>query len=67
MVAAHKVAWILDGHDIPRGMKILHRCDNPICVRPQHLFVGTQAENIKDMMNKGRAWWQTNKPIGVIK
>lgn len=42
------------------GLCILHRCDNPKCVNPNHLFVGTQLDNIQDMKNKGRA----NKPVG---
>ena len=58
MVAAHKVAWELEHGAIANGMKVLHRCDNPVCVRPDHLFLGSQAENIKDMVEKGRAWWQ---------
>jgi hypothetical protein len=39
---------------IPEGAKVLHRCDNPPCIRPDHLFLGTQAENNKDRSLKGR-------------
>lgn len=45
-------AWFYGA--VPPGMNVLHRCDNPICVRPDHLFVGTQADNIRDATVKGR-------------
>ena len=51
---AHRVAWQLAYGPIPVGLYVLHHCDNPRCVRPEHLFIGTQAENIRDMIEKGR-------------
>ena len=51
---AHRLAWELANGPIPFGMFVLHRCDNPPCCNPAHLFVGTQADNAQDMMNKGR-------------
>jgi hypothetical protein len=51
---AHRVAWMLDYGPIPEGWQILHRCDNPSCVRPDHLFLGVPRINIADMDAKGR-------------
>lgn len=52
--SAHRLAWELAYGAIPEGMSVLHRCDVPLCVRPEHLFLGTQADNIHDMHAKGR-------------
>ena len=54
MWLAHRAAWAKVHGPIPEGMCILHRCDNPPCVNSDHLFVGTQADNIRDAQRKGR-------------
>jgi HNH endonuclease len=51
---AHQLAWTLFCGPIPPGLKVLHRCDVRNCVNPEHLFTGTQADNVRDMIQKGR-------------
>jgi hypothetical protein len=51
---SHVLAWVLVNGPVPCGMKVCHRCDNGMCVRLSHLFLGTQKQNIADAVQKGR-------------
>jgi hypothetical protein len=60
---AHRAMWEMTNGEIPAGLHVLHRCDNPSCVNPDHLFLGTHRENMQDKLAKGRAYpegWREN-------
>lgn len=54
MELAHRVSYVLYKGIIPEGLNVLHTCDNPPCVRPSHLYAGTNSQNIEDSISRGR-------------
>lgn len=62
---AHRVCWLLTHGGIPGGMQVLHRCDNPPCNNPRHLFLGTHQDNMDDRGQKGRTALQTGERNGM--
>ena len=66
IMKAHRVSWILTNGEIPMGTGVhgtcvLHKCDNPGCINPKHLFLGSNKDNMIDMQNKGRKVIQKNE------
>ena len=54
IINAHRIAWELTNGPIPEGIWVLHDCDNPSCCNPMHLYLGTNTDNVRDKVSKGR-------------
>ena len=63
---AHRFAYILTFGEIPYNLMVLHKCDNPPCVRPDHLFLGTCQDNANDRVNKGRSLKGEQHPSAIL-
>lgn len=64
-VMAHRLMWEIHRGPIPKGLVVLHRCDTPPCVNLEHLTLGTQTENVRDMFAKGRDGNQHRRGLDV--
>ncbi|NKY60341.1 HNH endonuclease signature motif containing protein [Nocardia flavorosea] len=64
---AHRVSWeIHNGQPVPPGMQVLHSCDNPLCVNPKHLSIGSNRDNVDDMVSKMRQTYGERNPQSVL-
>jgi hypothetical protein len=64
-IIASRISWFIHtGEDIPEGLIIRHKCDNRMCVRPDHLLLGTQADNMEDMKKRGRSHRWNGRRMG---
>jgi hypothetical protein len=63
VIGAYRYAFERENGPIPEGLWVLHRCDNPLCVNPCHLFLGTQLDNMRDCAQKKRTAWGERSPM----
>ena len=64
---AHRLAYVFAFGEIPVGLHVLHRCDTPSCVNPEHLFLGTNKDNVDDKVSKGRSMPGEQCPVSKLK
>ena len=65
--SSHRVSYELFVGPIPTGLQVLHKCDNPVCVNPGHLFLGTHSENMADRQRKKRGFFPKGEKHGRVK
>lgn len=67
MINTHRLSYELYNGPIPKGLYVLHKCDNKKCVNPEHLFLGNQDINMKDMAKKDRHLYGEKSPLSKLK
>ena len=63
MERAHRLSWEFHNGPVPAGLQVLHHCDNPPCVRPSHLWLGTPSDNMSDKAAKGRSFYHPGRDL----
>jgi len=66
VVTSHRLSYFLAGGTLSAGQEVLHTCDNYLCVRPDHLYPGTQAENMRDWRERGVRSWSKRHPTAKL-
>ena len=66
VIKTHRLSWTIHNGEIPKGMCVLHKCDVRSCVNPKHLFLGTQRDNLDDMVKKGRSNHGEKHPLALL-
>jgi hypothetical protein len=67
VIYAHRFVWNITNGEIPVGILVCHKCDNPSCVNPEHLFLGTMKDNMQDKIKKGRGNFACGERNGSAK
>lgn len=65
-IKAHRLAYLLANDHLPPALDVLHKCDNPACCNPKHLYLGTDAENSRDKVSRGRQCKGESRPLAKL-
>lgn len=65
-IYAHRLSWMFENGQFPEGLEIIHKCDTPACINPDHLTIGTHGENMRDMVYKKRHQYGENHALAKL-